>query len=109
MAERSKTQDVGTGRDEVADQPAAHLAGADHRDAAAVEVVGAEDDLAAGLQARGRRPSAVRMPESPTPPFSGERPVVQRQASPMTSMSATVMPTSPAVTYAPSREATRRP
>ena len=56
-----------------------------------------------------KTPSAVRMPESPTPPFAGERPVVQRQTSPMTSMSSTVMPTSPAVTYRPSRDETSRP
>ena len=56
-----------------------------------------------------KTPRAVRMPESPTPPFSGDRPVVHGQTSPMTSMSATVMPTSPAVTYLPSRDDTSRP
>ncbi len=45
-----------------------------------------------------KTPKAVRTEESPAPPFSGERPVVQRHSRATTSMSATYVPTSQAVT-----------
>ncbi len=43
-------------------------------------------------------PYAVSRLESPQPPRSGERPVTQRQVSSITSMSATDVPASQAVT-----------